>query len=160
MLSCGGCCGGGCVASDIMGRGGTPPGTAMRRGSTGWPSTRPLQADVTRLVEAGGGARLEALGVQGEAAAASVAARLEGHERELADAVQKRAVLECVPSLLLTALSRVQDCFCLLDPNLPDCLALLPEADRLLVRVSGRKGVGPGRGYGGVFCRCGWWFNQ
>ncbi|EFN58686.1 hypothetical protein CHLNCDRAFT_140296 [Chlorella variabilis] len=85
----------------------------MRRGSTGWPSTRPLQADVTRLVEAGGGARLEALGVQGEAAAASVAARLEGHERELADAVQKRAVLECVPSLLLTALSRVQDCFCL-----------------------------------------------
>ena len=81
------------------------------------------QADVTRLVEAGGGAPLEALGVQGEAAAASVAARLEGHERELADAdrTQKCAVLECVPSSLLTALSRVQDCFCLSDPNLPDC---------------------------------------
>jgi hypothetical protein len=82
-----------------------------------------VQADVTRLVEAGGGAPLEALAEQGEAAAASVAARLESHRRELqeADRTQKCAVSSSVPSSMLAALSRVQDCFVLSDPNLPDC---------------------------------------
>jgi hypothetical protein len=82
-----------------------------------------LQADATRLVESGGGEPLAAYTEQEEASAAAVAARLEAHARELAevDRTQKCAVLESIPSSLLTALSRVQDCFCLSDPNLPDC---------------------------------------
>ena len=82
-----------------------------------------VQADVTRLVEAGGSAPLEALAQQGEQQAASVAARLAAHEADVraADQTTKCAVLECVPSSLLTQLSRIQDCFVLSDPNQPDC---------------------------------------
>ncbi|PSC68938.1 LOV domain-containing [Micractinium conductrix] len=82
-----------------------------------------VQADVTRLVEAGGGAPLEAAGAGSAEAAAAVAARLAAHEPDLvaADCTRKCAVLASVPSSLVNALGRVQDCFVLADPNLPDC---------------------------------------
>ncbi|PRW60670.1 LOV domain-containing [Chlorella sorokiniana] len=82
-----------------------------------------VQADVTRLVEAGGGTALDAQAQQEVAQAASVAAQLAAHEAELtsADHTTKCAVLQCVPSSMLTALAKVQECFCLSDPNLPDC---------------------------------------
>ncbi|KAL4426061.1 hypothetical protein ABPG77_007857 [Micractinium sp. CCAP 211/92] len=82
-----------------------------------------LQADVTRLVEGGGGTALAAQAEAGAAAAAAVAARLAAHEAELlaADRTPKCAVLECVPSSMLCALARVQECFVLSDPNQPDC---------------------------------------
>lgn len=78
---------------------------------------------MTRLVEAGGGAPLEAAGAGSAEAAAAVAARLAAHEPDLvaADCTRKCAVLASVPSSLVNALGRVQDCFVLADPNLPDC---------------------------------------
>ncbi|KAI3429692.1 hypothetical protein D9Q98_005777 [Chlorella vulgaris] len=82
-----------------------------------------VQADVTRLVEAGGGAPLAALEANGEEIAASIAARLASHQQELteADRTRKCAVSSAVPSSLVAALSRVQDNFVLSDPSLPDC---------------------------------------
>ena len=82
-----------------------------------------IQADVTRLVEAGSGAPLDALTAQGEEVAASVLQRLEAHQHELAEAdrTTKFAALACVPSSLVGALGRIQGCYCLGDPNLPDC---------------------------------------
>ena len=57
------------------------------------------------------------------AALTRVAAQLAAHEADMraADQTTKCAVLECVPSSLLTQLSRIQDCFVLSDPNQPDC---------------------------------------
>ncbi len=78
---------------------------------------------MTRLVEGGGGTALAAQAEAGAAAAAAVAARLAADEAELlaADRTPKCAVLECVPSSMLCALARVQECFVLSDPNQPDC---------------------------------------
>lgn len=82
-----------------------------------------VQADVTRLVESSGGTALEAQAAAQAEAAAAVARQLAGHEAELAaaDHTQKCAVLDSVPSSLLPALSKVQECFVLSDASLPDC---------------------------------------
>lgn len=80
-----------------------------------------VQADVTRLVEAGGGAPLEAQAEEGAAAAAAVAAALAGHAAALAaaDHTTKCAALDSVPSSLLPALSKVADNFVLSGERLP-----------------------------------------
>ncbi|GAB4822542.1 hypothetical protein N2152v2_009588 [Parachlorella kessleri] len=79
------------------------------------------QADVTQLVEQGGAQCVATAAHEEQQRAEQVRRQLSDHRQEWQQAQPTCAADSRVPSSMLCALSKIQDCFVLADPNLPDC---------------------------------------